>query len=244
MDVPSLKNSHKCRLKMDYIDCTMMGRRAYMNPMTIGKQKVCKTACVLHWPINGSMWCSDRYQISPSFPPYLHWWGAHRSHEQLQNFIDPLIAGLVPLLVSKGSGFWAVENSKFAELLGVIVQKFNEFVQKHKWKVFTLPQINIAPEHVRLKDYFPFGARPIFRYYVSTILVSGRGPVGLWVISCGVFCWYLQEYQPGDSGYMVIKPDTTARDPKTAAKDAADSQDVKTATLNKIRLVKSIVFSS
>lgn len=100
----------------------------------------------------------------PPSPLFAHWWGAHRSHEQLQNFIDLLIAGLVPLLVSKGSGFWAVENSKFAELLGVIVQMFNEFVQKHKRNVFTLPQINIAREHARLTDYVPFGARPIFIY--------------------------------------------------------------------------------
>lgn len=115
--------------------------------MTIGKPKLCKTACVLHWPITGSMWCS------------------------------------------KGSGFWALENSKFAELLGVIVQMFNEFVQKHKWKVFTLPQINIAPEHVRLKDYFPFGARPIFRYYVSTMLVSGRVGRSVFESFLWGFCW-------------------------------------------------------
>ena len=105
----------------------------------------------------------------PPSPPYLHWWGAHRSHEQLQNFIDPLIAGPVPLLVFKGSGFWAVENSKFAELLCVIVQNVQWICSEAQVESLYSPsnQHKNGAEHVGLKDYVPFGARPIFRYYVS-----------------------------------------------------------------------------
>jgi len=36
---------------------------------------------------------------------------------------------------------------------------------------YTLPEANIAPQNGCLEDYFPFGARPIFR---GEMLVSGR----------------------------------------------------------------------
>ena len=39
------------------------------------------------------------------------------------------------------------------------------------FKLFTLPETNIAPQNGRLEDQFPFGVRPIF---MGELLVSGR----------------------------------------------------------------------
>ena len=55
-------------------------------------------------------------------------------------------------------------------MVDLIPNRFTETPGKFKYVqsiLYTLPETNTAPENGWFGDYFPFGARPIFRCYVS-----------------------------------------------------------------------------
>ena len=156
------RNSHKCRLKMVYLWWNEENRS---NPMTIGKQKLCKTACMLHWPINGSMWCSDRYQISPSFPPLFALMGCPSQSRTTPKFYWPPHCWTCSIVSVQR--FWFLSCWKFQICRVIVCHSANVQWICSEAQVESLyspsNQHKNGAEHVRLKDYVPFGARPSFQ---------------------------------------------------------------------------------